>query len=348
MGGAEKLMVDLLPRLKSAGQEVDLLLFDGINTPFRRDIEASGIRVFELGLGGSMYSPLKLFKLIPFLKKYDLVHTHNYAPQIFAAIGSLFKSVKLCTTEHNTNNRRRKWPCFIAIDRWMYNRYNKIICISQKAEDNLRTYLQSCKANICTINNGVDIAKYANASISNELESIAPHSRKIIMVAGFRWEKDQDTLIRSLKYLPTEFHLFLIGDGVRRNEIENLIGIEKLEDRVHLLGLRTDVPLLLHSADYIVMSSHFEGLSLSSVEGMSVGKPFISSDVDGLREVVSGGGLLFPHQDAKSLANIIIDLNDNVEKYNLIASKCFDRAKQFDISRMVTAYNQCYKELRNE
>ncbi|MCM1141975.1 MAG: glycosyltransferase [Muribaculum sp.] len=348
MGGAEKLMVDLLPRLKAEGHDVDLLLFDGVETPFRKDIEQNKIRIYDFGKGGSMYSPLKLIKLISFLKRYDLIHTHNYSPQIFAAIGSLFHPVMLFTTEHNTNNRRRGWPCFRVIDRWMYNRYNKIICISQRAEDNLRSYLNSCKAEICTINNGVDIAKYAYAQPSEELEHIAPNSRKIIMVAGFRWEKDQDTLIRALKYLPNVFHLFLIGDGIRRNDIEEIIKAENLEHRVHLLGLRTDVPQLLHAADYIVMSSHFEGLSLSSVEGMSVGKPFIASDVDGLREVVTGAGLLFPHQDAKSLANIIINLNDNNDKYNSIAVACSERAKQFDISKMVTAYNQCYKELRNE
>ena len=88
-GGAEKLMVDLLPRLKQKGLDVELLLFDGTDTPFRRDAEAAGIKVHDLGKGGSVYSPLHLFRLIPFLRKYDVVHTHNTAPQLFAAIGSV-------------------------------------------------------------------------------------------------------------------------------------------------------------------------------------------------------------------------------------------------------------------
>lgn len=81
-GGAEKLMVDLLPRLKAKGFDVDLLLFDGTDTPFRREIEAKGIRVFDMGVGGSVYSPAKLFKLLTYLKKYDVVHTHNTACQL--------------------------------------------------------------------------------------------------------------------------------------------------------------------------------------------------------------------------------------------------------------------------
>lgn len=344
-GGAEKLMVDLLPRLKARGLDVDLLLFDGTDTPFRRDIEAAGIRVFDLGTGGSVYSPVRLLKLIPYLRKYDIVHTHNTAPQLFVAIGSMAASAILCTTEHNTSNRRRRWKWYASVDRWMYNRYRRVICISKKAEDNLREFIGTSRAEILTINNGIDVARYASAEPSPELEGIAPGSRKIIMVAGFRWEKDQDTLIRSLKHLPSKFHLFLVGDGVRRPELEALATHENLADRVHFLGLRTDVPQLLHAADYVVMSSHFEGLSLSSVEGMSVGRPFLASDVDGLREVVKGAGVLFAHCDSEALANKVLALENSPEEYRSVADACRQRAAQYDISAMAENYASCYNKI---
>jgi hypothetical protein len=66
-GGAEKLMIDLLPRLKEKGHEVDLLLFDGTGTPFRRQAEAAGIKVMHTRIGGSVYNPINLIKLIPYL-----------------------------------------------------------------------------------------------------------------------------------------------------------------------------------------------------------------------------------------------------------------------------------------
>ena len=338
------MMVDLLPRLKADGLNVDLLIFNGDDTPFKRDVEAAGIKVFDLGKGGSVYSPIRLWKLIPFLRKYDIVHTHNTAPQLFAAVGSVLCSVVLCTTEHNTSNRRRGWKWYAPLDRWMYSRYHKIICISKKAEENLRLHIGDSSTKIFTINNGVDIAKFASANASSELELTAPGSRKIIMVAGFRWEKDQDTLIRSIALLPRHFHLFLVGDGSRRGECEALTTECGVKDRVHFLGLRTDVAQLLHAADYVVMSSHFEGLSLSSIEGMSVGKPFLASNVDGLREVTLGAGILFPHQDATALANKIIEIDSNPELYASIADKCSKRAVEYDISTMAAAYYQCYKE----
>ncbi len=342
-GGAEKLMVDLLPRLKAKGLDVDLLLLDGVETQFRRDVEAAGIKVFDLGKGGSVYSLWRMIRLISFMRHYDAVHSHNTAPQLFSAIGSYFTKPMLLTTEHGGSNRRRTWKWYRNIDRWMYGRYRKVICISEKAEDNLRTHIGASRAEIITINNGVDIKKYASASASPDLEAIAPGSKKIIMVAGFRWEKDQDTLIRAMRYLPTDFHLFLVGDGVRRKELEDLTYKENIYKRVHFMGLRSDVPQLLHAADYEVMSSHFEGLSLSSVEGMSVGKPFLASDVDGLREVVSGAGVLFSHQDPKSFANTIHRLEASPDYRESIAMNCRNRAEKFDISAMSEKYYKLYE-----
>ncbi|MDE6332636.1 MAG: glycosyltransferase, partial [Muribaculaceae bacterium] len=117
-----------------------------------------------------------------------------------------------------------------------------------------------------------------------------------------------------------------------------------LSERVHFLGVRSDIAELLKASDYVVMSSHFEGLSLSSVEGMSVGKPFLASDVDGLREVVKGYGILFPHEDSAALAAEIMKLEENREMYKSVAEACRHRAADFDIAQMVDAYSRIYNQ----
>lgn len=95
----------------------------------------------------------------------------------------------------------------------------------------------------------------------------------------------------------------------------------------------------------VVMSSHIEGFGLAAVEGMSVGKPFIASDVDGLNDVIRGAGLLFRHGDDKQLAELITTLINDKELYNKVANQCLERAKQYDISGMVEGYMKVYKEL---
>ena len=165
------------------------------------------------------------------------------------------------------------------------------------------------------------------------------------MVAGFRWQKDQDTLIRSLKYLPSEFHLFLVGEGVRRPLLEALVNTEHLNDRVHFMNLRTDVANLLHAADYVVMSSHWEGFGLSAVEGMAASKPVIAADVDGLREVVAGAGILFPPGDPRTLAKQMLRLDSSPDIYTAVADACRQRADKYDIARMADGYVELYNKL---
>lgn len=347
IGGAEKLMVDLLPRLKQRGVEVELLVFVGNRTMFYDQLERDGVKITAFAEKGSVYNPLHLIRLYRFLKKnhFDVVHTHNTAPQLFAALAAVVCSVVLCTTEHTTSNRRRDWKWYRFIDRWMYSKYSRVICISDAAEHNLREYLgcDETEKKYLTIYNGVDVNKFANAQ---PLQGFHAEKKIITMVAGFRYQKDQDTLIRAMQHLPREeYELWLVGDGERRGELENLVASLGLNNYVKFLGVRGDVPSLLKSSDVVVMSSHFEGLSLSNIEGMSVGKPFIASDVDGLHEMTIGAGLLFRHGDDKQLAELIKTLMVNYVLYKQIATQCLQRAKLYDISKMVDGYMRVYKHL---
>ncbi len=343
-GGAEKLMVDLLPRFNQAGECCDLLLFDGSETPFKEMLRKAGVRLIETGRGGSVYHPKHLLRLIPHLRKYDIIHTHNTAPQLFVALAKRWApNTKIVTTEHNTTNRRRHWPWYKPIDRWMYRQYDRIICISDQAFENLTTYLGKRDARIITIYNGADTAKYIAATPHQEF--FFPERKVLMMVAGFRHQKDQATLIRAMQHLPERFHLYLVGDGEERAKCEALSKELGITSRCHFLGIRMDVPQLLKAADFIVMSSHWEGLSLASIEGMSVGKPFVASNVDGLREIVSGAGVLFPHEGDRELAEIILQLDNDPELYRRISEACLERARKFDIATMAENYLTLYKSL---
>ena len=336
-------MIDLLPRFNENSLDVELCILNGSRTPFYKELESYGIKIINFGVKNSVYNPLNIFRLRRLLKNYDVIHTHNYSPQIFAAIANIGIRKPLVTTEHNTSNRRRSIKGFAAIDRWMYSRYDRIICISKKAEDNLRNFIGSQSKRIITVNNGIDTRTFVSATA---LPDFKPSGVKAItMVAAFRWEKDQSTLIRSLKFLPDNFHLYLVGEGVLRAECERLVATSELGDRVHFLGLRTDVPKILKASDFIVMSSHFEGLSLSSLEGMAVGRPFLASDVDGLREVVKDSGVLFEHNNPHDLAQKILSIASDKSLYLSIATKCSERASQYDISLMVNNYIKVYKDV---
>ena len=346
-GGAEKLMVDLLPKLRDLGNEVEILLFDGIPTPFYDQLISAGIQVNALRVGGRVYNPANILALRPYLKRFDIIHSHNTACQFFLAIAKKITraSCKIVTTEHSTSNRRRDHSFFKAIDGWMYNQYEKIICVSEISAQNIRDYVGCSRMPIAVIPNGIDYSKFSEAQPNAEIIDHYAGVRRAVMVAGFRYEKDHPTVIKAFSLLPDDYHLFLVGDGDRRQEYEKLIRELGCEDKIHLLGVRSDVPSLLKASEVVIMSSHREGLSLSNLEGMASGRPFVASDVDGLHEIVDGYGLLFPHEDAQALADIIIKLSADESYAKKVALRCQERAKQFDINVMARRYNSIYQEV---
>lgn len=354
VGGAEMLVVEMTTRLRQRGHQVDVCVFKGVETPLMDKLvrENPGVKLYKLGT--SFYNPLYIYKLRKIIRRYDIIHTHNSSPQLFVALSGIGQSVALCSTEHNTFNRKRDWKWYSPIESWMYGRYDHVVCISKIAEQKLRDYLGSDWSlpnsakyrRIETINNGVDIDRIYSATPVPELLEQKDNRTAILMVAGFRPQKDQDTLIRALSHLDREaYEVWLAGVGECQAEVEALVESLHLTDRVRFLGLRTDIPNVLKAADIICMSSHWEGLSLSNVEGMSAGKPFIASDVNGLREVTKGYGLLFPHEDDKALAETIERLQQDADYYKSITERCLLRARQFDIGKMVAGYEAVYHKI---
>lgn len=349
IGGAEKLVAEMVPLMKKAGHEVDILLFDGTETSFKQELKKKGVTIYNLSIGGFVYNPLYIFKLVSYLKKYDIIHTHNTACQLFVALANILYSATIITTEHNTSNRRRNWKWFRIIDNWMYNKYKTIICISDAAEKNLKEYLNHCKTHIITIYNGINITQFSKAKANNTLKQESEKRHILTMVAGFREQKDQDTLIRSLKHLPIDhYEVWLIGDGERKSQLCELCKKEHVENYVRFLGIRNDIPEILKASDIIIMSSHFEGLSLSSIEGMVSGKPFIASDVDGLREITKGAGILFPEGNEKALAKNIQELIENKILYDETAQQCMKKAAKYDIMYTTKKYLEIYQGISHD
>ena len=346
-GGAERLMVDLLPRLQERGLQVELAVLDGTATDFYSALEAQGIPIHALGMGvRAMHSPCCIPALRRLMRQFDIVHTHNTPSQYFVAIASMGMKLapKLVTTEHNTTNTRRNIPWLRCVDSWMYSRYAEIIGVSQSTTQALLNYLPQLP-HCLTINNGIVVTKFQEAFPANDIIEQYSQYKRLVMAAAFRAQKDHETVIRALHLLPDDYHLLLAGDGNRRKIVEEFGAQEQLSQRVHFLGNRNDVANVLKAADIIVMSSRYEGLSLSSLEGLASGRPVVASDVPGLREIVGNAGILFPQGDAQALAKTILALEEHSKLRQQTIEKGLQRAHHYDIFTMTEAYWQVYQSL---
>lgn len=355
-GGAEKLILDTLPLYKEKGIEVDLLVLWDNDFMFAeqfKKLNCCNITILKKSKNiKGIYDPRFIFKIAKILKNYDIAHVHLFPAQYFVVLANKLNRnrAKLIFTEHSTSNRRLEIPVFGLLDTYFYKTYDAIVCISHEIMEILIKHTNLDIDRFHVIENGVNLESITNAVSYHKAEvhpKINTDDKLVIQVAGFREGKDQVTLIKAMDLLPESYKLILVGDGIGdgllKTNCEALVAQMNLQERVFFLGARMDVPQLLKTADIVVLSSEFEGLSLSSIEGMASGNPFIASDVQGLREVVKNAGVLFPVGDAEQLANSISKLIDNPELYAFVVEACQKRAKQYDINNMVEKQITIYK-----
>lgn len=350
-GGAESLLSDLCYIQKEQGLDISIATLRGTESIFKDKVEKLGIKYICLSNRMSIYNPLLIFKIATIIKGYDLVHVHLFPAQYWVALAKFFTNAKtlIVTTEHSTNNRRREYKIFQYIDTFVYKLYDKIICCSEKACETFMCHFPSIRHAIA-IPNGINLGRFKNATPKSkrQLFDLPETSCVIVMVARFQPPKRQDTLIETLKYLPENYCVVFAGNKPDDPNVElvvNLVKELKLENRVRLLGVRGDIPDVLKSSDIIVLASDYEGLSLSSIEGMAINKPFIATNANGLREVVSGAGILYEKDNPKMLADHILSLMQNDVYYNEISERCSARASQYDINTMAQSYLNVYQEL---
>ena len=200
------------------------------------------------------------------------------------------------------------------------------------------------------ISNGIDLGRFRNAVPDPGISSMPGH--KVVMVAAFRPQKDQAALIRSMSLLPPDYQLFLVGgvewpeDQPNLDSCKAMVQELGLEGRVRFLGKRGDVPSILAASDVVVLSTHYEGMSLSVVEGMASGRPFIASEVPGVREQVSGAGLLFPDGNPAVLAEMLRKICEDTALGNAVAAKCLSRASKFSLDASVRCYLREYELIK--
>lgn len=151
------------------------------------------------------------------------------------------------------------------------------------------------------------------------------NARRAVMVARLAPQKRIDHAIRAwqrvLHSLP-DAHLDIYGDGALRGELRELIERLDLGDRVTLHGYVPDAPEVARAATCLIVTSVYEGQSLSIAEAMARGCPVIAYDINyGPAEMIANGesGVLVPPADIDALADAIIGLMTDSDRIDRLS-----------------------------
>jgi glycosyltransferase involved in cell wall biosynthesis len=301
-----------------------------------------GIKFFS-SISNNMYSPQNIVWLAKLINSHEIVHVHLFPAQLWVAVAYELtnKTVKLVTTEHSTYNRRRK-VFFRLVDKWMYSKYRKVVCISDATALALVEWIPSIANKVQVIPNGINLDKFRFSGTVKKREIIFDESKPVILCVGrLKPEKDHATLLRAMVKV-SDAHVVLVGDGDIRLQLKQLADNLGISERVHFLGQRQDIPELIKMADIYVQPSRWEGFGIATLEAMAGGLPIVASNIPGLNQVIGDAGILFPPGDSDALASAINFLLSSKNMRENFSKASIERSKKYSLDKTVDSYLDLY------
>jgi glycosyltransferase involved in cell wall biosynthesis len=207
---------------------------------------------------------------------------------------------------------------------------------------------------VAVIPNGVDTGKFAPvadvAAIRRGL-GIDADTPLVGIVAALRPEKNHELFLemarRVVRQLPNARFL-IVGDGMRRADLERRAAEMNITGNVLFVGSRNDVPQLLAAMDVFALTSHNEANPISILEAMSVGRPVVATDVGSIHEAVAQGqtGYLVPAGDSAQLFDRVLELLINAPHRTAMGVAAREAVvEHWSIESMVSGYERLIESI---
>lgn len=200
---------------------------------------------------------------------------------------------------------------------------------------------------------GLNVDRY-DPNAMNEAEisrvrqelGLPPGTRLFLSVAEFIARKRPADILRAFASLGRpDVHLAFAGKGESIEDMQRLASDLGIQERVHFLGFRRDVPTLMRASVATVLASEQEGLPNCVMESMCMEIPSIGTNIRGTRDLLEGGcGLLFKVGDVEGLAQAMARVLDRPEEAQAMGKRGRDRIADYELSRILKQYEALYTE----
>jgi glycosyltransferase involved in cell wall biosynthesis len=368
MGGAEYCLLDMAVAYRATSQV--LLLSDG---PLRERLETIGVKVKVVSapssiLGVRTSSGLASIKTIPALwqlaakvadlgREFEVIHTNSQKAFVVASLARLrggppvlWHLRDIMTARHFSRLNRR-----IAV--WLANHcVAKVLVVSQAAAQDF-----------IAVGGREELVRVVYDGISTDaFDQVTPEQTHAIrqtlgvgdapligVFSRLSFWKGQHVLVEAMKELPKSVHVLIVGDALFGEEeyvsqLKAMMADPEIAERVHWLGFRTDVPVLMSTCDVVVhTSTEPEPCARMAIEGQLAQKPVIASATGGMPEIIEDGvtGRLVPPGDSATLAKTIRAVLANPLMAASLAKNGQEHAKtKFSLEASISAIDRVIEE----
>jgi glycosyltransferase involved in cell wall biosynthesis len=245
---------------------------------------------------------------------------------------------------------RSRYPQMSMRDRLGFLGVSGYVFVSQDSRRQFALKVPDSKARV--LYDAVDIGEPQNDSASRLLREqlgVPAGVTLIGMIARVNPQKDYETFASAAALVLAKrdnVRFLVVGDNsiVELNrthyvEVNRRLTELGIADRFIFTGFRSDVAAIVSALDIFVLCTHREGLPLSILEAMALGKPVIATSVDGIPEVITNGvtGYLHAHQNSEELAEAILTCIEHPEMAKQMGNAAREHCRSTYNSRVFTA-----------
>lgn len=192
------------------------------------------------------------------------------------------------------------------IDSIIGNNSEKMVAVSQDLQELAKRDFPKLSHKILNINNGIKIKNFKRI---NNLKTT------FLFVGRLTLQKNLEFIINCLREVHGDYIFKIVGDGILKDHLENLVNTHNLEEKIIFLGWleKDEVLREMKSAHFLFLLSEIEGLSNSGLEAYSLGLPIIASNSPGVRDFVKNEitGFRVEINEKSQIVNILNRIIEN-------------------------------------
>ena len=349
VGGTERALVALLHGLPSERFDVHVICLSGFG-PLEAEVRSTGAHLIDLGYARRQHTgkhwwrtaaslPGVIQRLARYLRqeRIDIFHTMIPACNIYGAVASRLAGVPhLCCSKLSLANYRDSSRMLAMAenitDRW----FQLVHCKSHGIVEDVARREPIPRDRMRIVYNGINTDGYRSMENREKLRrefAASPETFLLGVVANLNAYKGHADLIDAIRIcsesLPHLSCVFVGRDDGIGEELQRRINAAHLQNRIRIVGPRTDVPAVMSALDCLVSASHEEGFSNVILEAMASALPVIATRVGGNPEAVDDKvtGLLVEPRNIEQMAQAIQQLADDPKAARKIGERGRDRVR---------------------
>jgi glycosyltransferase involved in cell wall biosynthesis len=319
-GGAQQILTRLIEHMAQQGAKQSVIcLSTAPDNELTNRIARTGAALHIIGKKRLLFGIglLRIWRLIR-EQRFDVSVSFLFNSDIVGTLMSWLGNVPTrISAQRSSNDHYSRLHCKVI--RLVLRKATCIVLNNNAYRSHAKRFLPN-RTPICVIPNGVNFSKRMPTDRKNRLHAelmLSPDTPLIGCVGRLSVEKRVEDVIRAVALLEdSTSHLVLIGDGPQKVHLTRVTESLDLADRVHFLGERQDMDIIVHDFSLYVLASSFEGMCNSLMEAMVAGCPVAVSAIDANLTLVGNDtrGWTFQVGDIQGLSGAVTAILNSPEQ----------------------------------